>query len=223
MEEVLLESCTSRSSERRLAAAASDGTVAVWSLQTGAPPGSLPLHTFAEHAAACTGLQWSPVNQHLLASCALDAALVFYDASKKLVVRVLHLARALTAMAFAPNGLLCTCGTDGGELHVVDLRQESGASRRHRCRRSWPLPRGAHVLSGSHSVVEQAHPYGLCRRTMARCARLPSSAPPLAAVVRWARPPPLATPLATSPPLPRSQCRGCSMPRLRCWPPMARQ
>lgn len=49
----------------RLATAADDGSVATWDLNPAAPTAA-PLHVFNEHSAACTGLQWSPVNHHLV-------------------------------------------------------------------------------------------------------------------------------------------------------------
>ena len=107
-----------------LAAGASDGTLGIWNIRPGTSPPP-PAHVFSEHSTSCTGLQWSPVNQHLLASCSSDASLIFYDATKKSVVRVIRLQRAITAMAFASSGVHCAAGTGGGELHVFDLRRES--------------------------------------------------------------------------------------------------
>ena len=98
-----------------LACAANDGTVAVWEVRPGST-GETPHRLFAEHTKSCTGVQWSPVNQHLLASCSLDQSLCFYDVTKDCTVRTLQCQRALTCMAFAHNGVHCIVGTSLGEV-----------------------------------------------------------------------------------------------------------
>jgi hypothetical protein len=108
-----------------LAVGAADGSVAVWSIRPSADSDLTPQHVFNDHAGACTGLQWSPVNQHLLASCSSDAMLLFYDVTKQCMVRTIRLQRALTAMSFASSGVHLAAGTGDGELLVFDLRLET--------------------------------------------------------------------------------------------------
>ena len=104
-----------------LAAAATDGTVGVWAVRPAASPPP-PHAIFEEHTLACTGLAWSPVNQHLLATCSSDASLLFYDVTKCTLVRTIQLEVPLTSLAFASNGVHCAVGSGGGELLVFDLR-----------------------------------------------------------------------------------------------------
>lgn len=108
-----------------LAVGASDGSVAVWSIRPSAEADLPPQHVFCDHTGACTGLQWSPVNQHLLASCSSDSSLLFYDVTKRRIVRTIRLHRPLTAMAFASSGVHLAAGTAGGELLVFDLRLDT--------------------------------------------------------------------------------------------------
>ena len=106
-----------------LACAAADGGVAVWEVKPNAPTGP-PHRLFAEHTEASTGLQWSPVNQHLLASCSLDATICFYDVTKQCVVRTLRSHRPLTCLAFASSGVHLALGATSGELFIFDLRSD---------------------------------------------------------------------------------------------------
>jgi len=106
-----------------LACAAADGGVAVWEVKPNMPAGP-PHRLFAEHTEASTGLQWSPVNQHLLASCSMDATICFYDVTKQCVVRTLRSHRPLTCLAFASSGVHLALGSISGELFIFDLRSD---------------------------------------------------------------------------------------------------
>ncbi|KOO32676.1 protein nedd1 [Chrysochromulina tobinii] len=106
-----------------LACAAADGGVAVWEVKPNMPAGP-PHRLFAEHTEASTGLQWSPVNQHLLASCSMDATICFYDVTKQCVVRTLRSHRPLTCLAFASSGVHLALGSTSGELFIFDLRSD---------------------------------------------------------------------------------------------------
>ena len=76
------------------------------------------------------------VRRHLLASCSSDASLLFYDVTKRAVVRAIRLDRPLTCMAFASSGLHCAAGTSSGAFGASALESFFRAPRPHRTTKS---------------------------------------------------------------------------------------
>lgn len=161
----------------KLACAAEDGQVSLWDMEVEAQSSS-PSTCFAEHADSCSGLAWSLISHHVLASCSEDSTALLYDTKIGSVVRRFNADVALTALAFAADGVHLACVTPAPAL---GRPRPSSARSMILGVVTWPGTDSAQSMARSCSTT-CAHPSrrrsGPSRRTTSLSPRLPSNVPP---------------------------------------------
>jgi len=77
------------------------------------------------HAAPCSSISFSPVNDMLILSSGLDKKFVCYDIASKRLATEFSMAAPLTAVEALPDGRSMALGTIDGQLLIYDLRSFS--------------------------------------------------------------------------------------------------
>lgn len=115
----------SRLRKALLGAVTSLGSVYVWDINVP----EQPFTSFArQHDAACTSIAFSPVNQVLFASAAMDGRIVFYDVQQRKIVKVLPTESPITSMCFHSDGVTVAAGASASARERRDRERERGPS-----------------------------------------------------------------------------------------------